>query len=148
MLLANFSFEHEVLFGLSASWFRRVSDVEACLWAECPLGISAVGSDVRLMLRVVCEDGLLFGHFAHWFWLVSTLGLWLGDAIWVFLWVGSVISTLEDSLCWGSVYLGLLTGHYFGGFVIVLSSGVCVYSICGIGILVAFCKLGNSGSIH
>ena len=55
---------------------------------------------------------------------------------------------LEDSLCWGSVYLGLLTGHYFGGFVIVLSSGVRVYSICGIGILVAFCKLGNSGSIH
>ena len=51
-------------------------------------------------------------------------------------------------MCWGSVYLGLLTGHYFGGFVIVLSSGVCVYSIYGIGILVAFCKLGNSGSIH
>lgn len=31
VLPANFSVEREVLLGLSANWFRRVSDVEACL---------------------------------------------------------------------------------------------------------------------
>ena len=114
VLLANFSFEHEVLFGLSASWFRRVSDVEACLWAECPLGISAIGSDVHLTLRVVCEDGLLFGHFAHWFWPVSTLGLWLWHSISVFLWVGSVISTWR-TLCVGKCLFGTPYWSLFWG---------------------------------
>ena len=51
-------------------------------------------------------------------------------------------------------------GHLLSGSVTVLSSDVCVcvyiyiytytylYAICVIGILAAFCEMGNSGSIH
>lgn len=68
MLLANVSLEHQALSGLSANWFGRVSDAEACLWALSVLwAFLPVGSDVRVMVRAICEDGVLFGRFAHWF---------------------------------------------------------------------------------
>ena len=56
--------------------------------------------------------------------------------------------------------LGLHMGHLLSGSVTILSSDVCMcvyiyiytytylYAICVIGILAAFCEMGNSGSIH
>ena len=52
VLLANFSFEHQVLSGLSANWFR-----------------------VCLMLKLVCEHWVSFGHFCR---LVLTCVWWWG----------------------------------------------------------------------
>ena len=72
----------------------------------CYLGILPFGSD--LCLPLVCDYEIL-----SWCFCESVLSYLLGGPFVL-----------------GSVYLGLLIGHYFGGFVIVLSSGVCVFHLC------------------
>ena len=57
------------------------------------------------------------------------------------------MSDVKAHLCWEVFFWDSVLVMLVGGFVTVLSSDmwVCVYLI---GILLAFCKMGNSGSLH
>ena len=75
------------------------------------IGALTIGSDIYLPLRTVGEH-----HDTH----VSECHLGI-------LPIGSDVPDIEDLLCWGCLCLGLCIGHYLVGFVMILSSGVCVY---------------------
>ena len=80
-----------------------------------------IGSGVSLILRTICEH-LLSGHFCQ---LVLTSHY---DPV-------ALGSVLGLSSSWEDLWQSCLLVCY-------------MYSICVIGTLAAFCKMGNSGSIH
>ena len=95
------------------------------------------------------------GIFANWFWYVSAIEACM---CWeVFVWDSISSGGLRTVL--SLVCVGLWLFCLWGGGVCVCTCkcvraydssvfGVCVYSIWVIGILVAFCKVANSGAIH
>ena len=121
---ANFSFEHEVLFGHFASWFWHVSDTEDSLWAECHLGILSIGSDVYLTSRTICEHGVLFGHFCQLIWHVSTIE---GQFVYAECYLGilpiDLTCVMSETVCVGQVFIWSSSW----GTCDSLSSGVWVY---------------------
>ena len=130
VLPANFSFEREVLLGLSANWFRRVSDVEACLWA-----LRVLWAFLPLVLTCFWCWGPLWGRVALWAFCPLVLTCVYPWFVTVRCYLGVFESRfwhvcLEDALCWGSVYLGLHVGHCLGGFMTVLPSGACLCIPC------------------
>ena len=119
---------------------------------RCYLSILPIGSDVYLLLRIVSEHCLLFGHFcqlilmsvhcwrpfvsmkcylgilATWFCHLSTVEhcLWAPSTILAFCQLVLMFDFIEDHLFWGSVCLGLHIGHLWRGFVTDLSFDVWV----------------------
>ena len=120
--------------------------VWSAIWAFLPFG-----SDMCVTLRTVCGHQELFGHFANWFWHLSTVEdcLWALSVIWAFCQLVLMSNYHWGPFVSGKCFLGIL---YWSLSEMVCDTSVffcCVnmYSICVTGIFV-FCKMRNSGSIH
>ena len=104
------------------------------LSAKSYLGVLPIGSDMCLPLRTLCEHWGSFGCLASWSWRVSDVEAHL---CWeVFVW--------DSAKCVG-LCIGLPCWRVCDSSIFWC---VGVYAICVIGILVAICKMGNSGSVH
>ena len=167
---ANFSFEHEVLFGHFASWFWHVSDTEDSLWAqsviwafcqliltciwhqrqfvstEYHLGILSIGSDVYLMSRTICEHGVLFGHFCQLIWHESTIeGQFVNAECYLGILPIDLTCVMSGTVCVGQVFIWSSSWGTCDSSVFWC---VSIYSICVTGVIAVFCKTGTTGSIH
>ena len=96
--------------------------LERCFWASWrALRLSPlVCTQLTSLLSMKCYLGI----FARWFWCVSAF---------------------QACLCWQVFVWDSIALEDLWQFCL---SGVCVYSIWVIGILIAFCRVANSGAIH
>ena len=89
------------------------------IWAFLP-----VGSDLYLMLRIICEHWLLFGHFCQWFWCLSAIE----DRLWAWSAFGhSCQWVLTSDYRWGPF---VSTGCHLGILPIASDIWLSLRTIC------------------